>query len=122
MTDYPAYNPENLKLYFSNEEFIRKTIAQVRKDLNQFGYEFEPKIGEGDLIAELIEELNPIIHDFINHHGERFMAYLYQVDISEFQLSSNEYGEDHIANISFKIIKREAQKIYFQFLIANKKI
>ncbi len=122
MTDYPAYNPENLKLYFSNEEFIRKTIAQIRKDLNQFGYEFEPKINGEDLISELIEELNPIVHDFMDHHGERFMAYLYQVDISESQLSTNEFREDAISNISYKIIRREAQKIYFQFLVANKKI
>ena len=122
MSDYPAYNPNNLKLYFSNEEFIQKTIAQIRKDLNQFGYEFEPNLGEIDLIDGLIHELKPIISDFIEHHGERFMAYLYQVDISETNLSSREYGEDHISNICFKILKREAQKIYFQFLVANKKI
>ena len=122
MSDYPAYNSNDLKRYFSNEEFIRKTIAQIRKDLSQFGYEFDPKLGENDLIDDLIFELTPIISNFLEHNGERFMAYLYQVDIGESNLSSREYGEDHISNICFKIIKREAQKIYFQFLVANKKI
>ena len=111
-----------MQTYFSNEDFIQKSIQQIQKNLAQFGYEFQPRLQDNDMLDNLIEELNPIVSDFIENHGEKFMAYLYQVDLNERQLAEQEYGEDYLSNVSFKIIKREAQKIYFQFLMANKKI
>ncbi|MCB0479218.1 MAG: hypothetical protein KDC84_13710 [Crocinitomicaceae bacterium] len=122
LSDYPKYNPNDLQTYFSNEDFIQKSIQQIQKNLAQFGYEFQPRLQDNDMLDNLIEELNPIVSDFIENHGEKFMAYLYQVDLNERQLAEQEYGEDYLSNVSFKIIKREAQKIYFQFLMANKKI
>ena len=122
MSNYPAYNENDLQNYFLNEEFVKKTIRQVRKNLNQFGYEFEPKVGSDNIMESLLEVLNPIVSEFIKSDAEKFMAYLYIVDIDEKRLDRMEFGENYIENISFKIIKREAQKIFFQFLVAEKKI
>lgn len=122
MADYPTYNPHQLNSYFSNEEFVQKTIAQIKKNLNQFGYDFEAQSEKEDLLSSMVEQLYPIVSDFLENHSESFMAYLYQVDLNEHQLAKNEYGKDYIENVSFKIIRREAQKIYFQFLMANKQI
>ena len=101
---------------------MQKTIAQIKKNLNQFGYDFEAQSGKEDLLSSMVEQLYPIVSDFLENHPESFMAYLYQVDLNERQLAKKEYGNDYIENVSFKIIKREAQKIFFQFLMANKQI
>ena len=122
MEDYPAYNSNNLKDYFNNEEFVMKTILQIQKNLNQFGYQFDLEEQQENLLELMIEKLRPVIADFMNHHQEKFMSYLYQVDLNEKSLDSQEFGDDFLDNICFKIIKREAQKIYFQFLLSNKKI
>lgn len=122
MSNYPSYRKEDLGLYLNNEEYVRKTIHQIKKNLSQFGYDFSPKINEENILDSLIESLEPIVKDFLEHHQEQFMAYLYQVDLKESELNINEYGSDYIVNICYKIVRREAQKIYFQFLMANKKI
>jgi hypothetical protein len=122
MTNYPTYNENDLEVYFSNQEFVRKTALQIKKNLNQFGYEFDPKLNSAEILNEMIQLLNPVVEDFIQNNAEKFMAYLYQVDLNEKLLNKNEFGKDYISNVSFKIIKREAQKIFFQFVMSDRKI
>lgn len=122
MSKFPSYNDQNLQQYFLNEEFVQKTILQIRKNLNQFGYEFEPGLVSDDPMNSLLKALNPIVEEFIKSSSEKFIAYLYIVDIDEKRLEQMEFGENYVENISFKIIKREAQKIFFQFMVSEKKI
>lgn len=122
MSNYPIYNETEIETYLLNEVFVKKTIKQIQKNLNQFGYDFTPSETLDNPLENIILTLIPIIENFIKSDSEKFMAYLYVVDLNESKLSLNEYGENYNENISYKIIKREAQKVFFQFITSGRKI
>ncbi len=105
-----------LLLQVSKENLYPKLIAQLNKDFNLAGIDeaFSLNIKP----ETLLNYLNTIIYDLINHNYSDYLNLLYRVDVSEIHLKQIENTDlNQMSNqVSYLILKRECQKI----LIKNK--
>jgi len=70
-----------------------------------------------DCIPELLrQELDVIIAELVNNEFDSFLNLLYRVDLSEHKITelSKENQEIYITSISYLILKREWQKVWFK--------
>ena len=106
----PDFN--NLSSYYSNENILRKTIIQLRKDLALSEEEFELTNTNQSLFEQLVNQVQRVIDDLLDSSFERFSQCMYRIDISEMQLeqckTNNNYDS---ALISEMVIKRCLQKV-----------
>lgn len=93
---------------------FEKLIEQIKKDANFSGVEFqcEKDCSEEQLIRNLYGLL---LHLIVNDFGT-YLNFLYRVDLSESTLKQiDEEDPEKIAQrVTFLIIKREWQKVFFR--------
>lgn len=106
-----------LKSFFDKIEFVTSTIDQISKDLQGlYKGDFSPTLSNSpDILNSLISELKPILITLSNYQPEQLSQFVYRVDLNEslFMASLNE--DTSLQDLSFRIIEREAQKVYLRF-------
>jgi hypothetical protein len=98
----------------SNMELLGDLIHQINKDLSLSGidYQFDLEMGP-DL---LVGQMKLILADLMESHFQKFLSFLYRIDISEEKLRSIDSSDfEHVTNmITLLILKRQWQKVWFR--------
>jgi len=105
------------------EKFVLLTAEQVRKDFAMFGMDVTFSGNVGLAYEELFNQLNVYISDLLSYNSERLMSLLYQIDLSEKDLSKNDpdYQFETIAEVvTHKILERELKKVLIRTYFKEK--
>ncbi len=97
-----------------NNELFQKLILQIKKDTKMIGVDFE--IDKETTSKILVIYLQEFLTDLIKNDFTSYVNLLYRVDISEKQLSKLQDLEITALakSISFLILKKEWQKVWFR--------
>ena len=112
--DLPNIQNNNLAEFLNKEDIIRKTAAQIMKDFALFGIKisFSGKIESA--YDELLEQLVNQINTLLENDDKILLSVLYQVDISEMDLSKTKLdfpNYDQVEVIAHQIIARDLKKV-----------
>lgn len=102
-----------LKKCFSNEEFVIKTCQQIDKDLAgliEDHFEFDIDFEE-DVLQQMVRT---VAKNLKNLGHSNLLQFVYKVDLNEKELKSNLNRQLGLEDLAFKIIRREAQKIFLR--------
>ncbi|MBI9055093.1 MAG: hypothetical protein JEY96_14820 [Bacteroidales bacterium] len=105
------------------EKFILLTAEQVRKDFAMFGMEITFSGNVNFAYNELFEQLNVHINDLLNKDYEKLMSLLYQIDLSEKELTRQDphYQFETLSEIvTHKILERELKKVLIRTYFKEK--
>lgn len=110
----PAKNYLELLNAIEAENLLIKLIEQLNKDflLSNINHHFELSIST----IELKEHLNDFLMNlFINNYDD-YLNVLYRIDVSEKELETIKGAslKENIHIISFLVLKREFQKVWFK--------
>lgn len=109
-----ATNSLELLIKLESNRLYTKLIEQLNKDLqmSNLDYKFETTI----IPAELKKMLNELLNNLIKNNYDDYLNLLYRIDISEQTLLKLKPKsiEDTIEQITYLILKREAQKVWLK--------
>ena len=96
------------------ENLIVKLIEQLNKDfeLANINEEFELNIS----VLELKNNLDSLLLHLITKKYDDYLNLLYRIDVSEKEMATISYNNlaETIENITFLVLKREFQKVWFK--------
>lgn len=97
-----------------SEHYLPKLIEQLNKDFQLAN--IDSVFGSELLITEVNEQLNKLIYKLITTQYDDYLNLLYRIDVSEKELAlvAEVDLKENIKEISFLIIKREFQKVWFK--------
>lgn len=103
----------DLKTYFSQEEFLVKTCQQINKDM--VGLIQNPVEFDVDMEQDVLEQLVRTLAQNMKKMSElNLRQFIYKVDMKEQEFESNLNRQLGIEDLAFKVIRREAQKIFLR--------
>ena len=105
------------------EKFVLLTAEQVRKDFAMFGMEVNFSGDINFAYEELFDQLKVYIEELLSTDSERLMSLLYQIDLSEKELSKNDPNlqfETVPEIITHKILERELKKVLIRTYFKEK--
>ncbi|NQY28478.1 MAG: hypothetical protein HRT69_03295 [Flavobacteriaceae bacterium] len=96
------------------EELYDSLIRQLNKDFVLAN--LECVISEVSTPEVLKQKLEAIVTELINNEFDSFLNLLYRVDLSEHKIRelSTENQDIYITSVSYLILKREWQKVWFR--------
>ncbi len=96
------------------ENLLIKLIKQINKDASLSGIDFY--LNENSTVQNIVNNLNDLITDLIKNDYNGCINFLYRIDVSEPDLVRIKELElnDLSKNITFLILKKEWQKVYFK--------
>jgi hypothetical protein len=106
-------NKSDLLGFFSNEEFIQKTFAQISKDLlglTKSELQFKRDMNQ-DVLRQMMEELMTVLSKM---NEQTLQQFIYKVDLKEVNFLEAITKNDGFHDLSFLVIKREAQKVFIK--------
>ncbi|PLX12261.1 MAG: hypothetical protein C0597_13645 [Marinilabiliales bacterium] len=105
------------------EKFVLLTAEQVRKDFAMFGMEVNFSGDVNFAYEELFEQLKIYIENLLSTDSEKLMSLLYQIDLSEKDLSKNDpnFQFETVSEIvTHKILERELKKVLIRSYFKEK--
>jgi hypothetical protein len=96
------------------ENLYEKLILQINKDfqLSNLSHDFSLAITP----TELKEDLGKLLRKMITHQYDDYLNFVYRVDVSEKELLAikSDNLDETIDQLTFVILKREYQKVWFK--------
>jgi len=105
------------------EKFVLLTAEQVRKDFAMFGMEVQFSGNVNFAYEELFDQLRVYIEHLLSSDSEKLMSLLYQIDLSEKELSKNDPHlkfETIPEIVTHKILERELKKVLIRTYFKEK--
>ncbi|MCK5028345.1 MAG: hypothetical protein KAR57_01835 [Bacteroidales bacterium] len=105
------------------EKFVLLTAEQVRKDFAMFGMDVEFSGNVNFAYEELFDQLKEYIDKLLHNDSEKLMSLLYQIDLSEKELSKNDPNmqfETIPEIVTHKILGRELKKVLIRTYFKEK--
>ncbi|NOQ26934.1 MAG: hypothetical protein GQ564_16355 [Bacteroidales bacterium] len=105
------------------EKFVLLTAEQVRKDFAMFGMEVQFSGNVNFAYNELFDQLKVFIDKLLSEDSEKLMSLLYQIDLSEKELSKKVHNvefETIPEIITHKILERELKKVLLRAYFKEK--
>jgi len=105
------------------EKFVLLTAEQVRKDFAMFGMEVRFSGNVTFAYEELFHQLQGYIEELLSKDSEKLMSLLYQIDLSQRELSKKEPNiqfETVPEIITHKILERELKKVLLRTYFKEK--
>ena len=105
------------------EKFVLLTAEQVRKDFAMFGMEVQFSGNVNFAYTELFDQLLVFIDKLLSEDSEKLMSLLYQIDLSEKELSKKDPNiefETIPEIITHKILERELKKVLLRAYFKEK--
>ena len=100
---------------FQSSEFILKTQQQIAKNLEQFSINFDSSFITTPLFYdELLLEVESRLAELMKTNEQRFLQYLYMVDLPEKEFLTLLNDPLFLPKISELILRREAYKVYLR--------
>lgn len=113
----PNIQPNNIESFLNREDIILETIAQIMKDFGLFGVEIHFSGNTDQAYHELHQQLVGQINNLLINKSELLMSILYQVDISDRDISRTQADLPHynqVEVIAHQIIFRDLKKVLFR--------
>lgn len=123
----PQVQHTNVSNFLNNEEVVKETIDQIKRDFEQFNLELKTPANLSNVYQDLLHEVAALITDLLARESSQLYALLYRIDISDqsmvkASLALPDYS--HIEVIAHQIIFRDLQKVltrrYFRQESSNK--
>lgn len=105
------------------EKFVLLTAEQVKKDFAMFGMEVQFSGNVNFAYPELFDQLLVFIDKLLSEDSEKLMSLLYQIDLSEKELSKKDPNvefETIPEIITHKILERELKKVLLRTYFKEK--
>jgi hypothetical protein len=105
------------------EKFVLLTAEQVRKDFAMFGMEVKFSGNVNFAYTELFDQLLVFIDKLLSEDSKKLMSLLYQIDLSEKELSKKDPNiefETIPEIITHKILERELKKVLLRTYFKEK--
>ncbi len=105
------------------EKFVLLTAEQVRKDFAMFGMDVQFSGNVTFAYEELFNQLKVYIDKLLSEDSEKLMSLLYQIDLSEKDLSKNDpylKFETIPEIVTHKILERELKKVLIRTYFKEK--
>ncbi len=119
MEHLPKLNESDLKPWFDKVEMIHDCVAQVQKDLGNYGIQLTFSGNVLTAYQELFQQLEPQLNQLIKR-GSSLMEILYRVDVDESKVKQvAELNEPFSASLTRLILWRELQKVVTRFLLSR---
>ena len=108
------------QLVAADYDKVPDLARQISKDVNLSGISdarFEGIIS----IEKLVSVLKEFVGELVAYNQEGFSNLMYRIDISESKIYALEHSQltDLIDEITFMVLKREMQKVYFKNLFSS---
>lgn len=121
----PVKDPFDIEPFKAEQEVIRLTIRQIRKDFGMFGIDVDFPIDMDMVYHDLFRELDYHISEMLSRNVQKLSALLYQIDLTEKAIVSawEEHPEyTHSQVITELVIYRELKKVLFRSYYKNYKL
>ncbi len=107
-------NSKELSSQLINPKIYLALIQQIQKDLQLIGIDF--LLEEKPLQEEFLLQFQELITVLIDTNFELFLNLLYRIDLDENKIRNliQSQNENLYALITFEILKREWQKVWFR--------
>lgn len=105
------------------EKFVLLTAQQIKKDFAMFGLQVDFSGEINFAYQELFQQLNIHIENLLNTNYEKLKSLLYQIDLSEKELtrSDQDLQFSSISElITHKVIERELKKVLIRTYLKEK--
>ena len=105
------------------EKFVLLTAEQVRKDFAMYGMEVNFSGNVNFAYEELFDQLKVFISELLSSNSEKLMSLLYQIDLSEKELSKTDPNiqfETISEIITHKVLERELKKVLIRTYFKEK--
>lgn len=105
------------------EKFVLLTAEQVKKDFAMFGMEVQFSGNVNFAYPELFDQLLVFIDKLLSEDSEKLMSLLYQIDLSEKELTKKDPNiefETIPEIITHKILERELKKVLLRTYFKEK--
>ncbi len=104
-----------LQLSLNDSDFVLKTQEQIAKDFGKFNLFFPEEFLTAALTKETIESfVAERIADLMQEGETRLLQLLYTIDLPEKEFLSLTTQADFLAQLSKRILYREAYKVYLR--------
>ncbi len=111
----PALRSSILLSLQEDSEFLLKTQKQIAKDFLPFVHVFP---ADFQSVAFTVDQIFELVHDNVSKMMEKsettFLQFLYGIDLPENEFLALTSSKEFIAEISKKIVIREAYKVYLK--------
>jgi len=106
-----------------DEKFVLLTAQQVKKDFAMFGMDVDFSGNLHFAYQELFQQLNVHIENLLNTNYEKLKSLLYQIDLSEKELTRTDQDLQFSSIselITHKILERELKKVLIRIYFKEK--
>jgi len=108
-----------------DEKFVLLTAQQVKKDFAMFGMQVDFSGNIHFAYQELFKQLNVHIENLLNTNYEKLKSLLYQIDLSEKELTRTDQNLQFSSIselITHKILERELKKVLIRTYFKEKEL
>lgn len=110
-----ALTHEQLLTEFQSPEFVLKTQKQIAKDFGQFSIQFNNEFTQSALeFSDIVLQTEEKIAELMKEGEQRFLQYMYLVDIPENSFLALTTDPNFLSKISALILQREAYKVFLR--------
>ena len=112
--ELPQISNDNVSQYLDRNEIVRDTASQIMKDFGMFGVEITFSGDVQNAYDELHRQLTEQIEGLIQTNYDKLLSVLYQVDITDREISRAEQElpyYSHIEIIAHQVIVRDLKKV-----------
>ncbi len=120
---FPQINNSNVAQHLHQAEIVKETAEQIMKDFGMFGVEITFSGNTENAYNELHHQLIEQISRLVEQNYDLLLSVLYQVDITDRDISRTERElphYNHIEIIAHQVIVRDLKKVllrrYFKTL------
>lgn len=106
----------DLQSWLVSRDMIDKVIKQIEKDFAQLDLHFDIKN------ADIISTMQTHVENLLHNDNNRLQNLLYRIDINELKMTQLHRAHKTMPEsdiITFLIIQREAQKVFFKEYYKN---
>jgi hypothetical protein len=116
-SDIPMKEPFDIEPFKAEQEVIRLTIQQIKKDFSMFGLDIDFPVDMNMIYQDLFRELEYHISTLLTRNVQKLSALLYQIDLNEKSIIKawEDHPEfTHSQVIAELIIYRELKKVLYR--------
>jgi len=114
LMNFPQVNNNNVSNLLDREEIVKQTAEQIMKDFGMFGVEINFSGDTTQAYNELHHQLIEQISLLVERNYELLLSVLYQVDITQKEITKAEQDlphYSHIEIIAHQVIARDLKKV-----------
>lgn len=122
--ELPQIRNDNIETFLDRAEIVREIAAQIMKDFGLFGVEITFSGDVEYAYEELHGQLTGQIGGLIRNNYDKLLAVLYQVDITEREITWAETDLPHYSHVEIvahQVIARELKKVLLRHYFKSKK-